>query len=355
MNELKNVNKKLNNENKELKKQIEELNDKLKEIKDKESNFNKKEEELNNMKMQFQDLLVKSNSGEIEKNSIIESLQNESVALKEEYNEQILTLNTEIKSLKEKNNKLIEENFNLKKIKSELESNNLSLQNQLKNCNKLSSSINKEDLNYFINEEEERSEDEDGDDYEKKMAKMEKEISKLKAYKSKYYNLEQENEKIKAKIKDLETENSVLNSLKEKEKEKEMNHEINYEKLLKNYKDLKVENQTLINVIEGLKQKIKESKDKNDSQAFTNDELEEFKNILNEKDEMIISLETQLNEYKKKCDDILSGKSKETKDKQIEILINEVNSIRKKILNEISYNNRISNFDEFIEVLEKIK
>ena len=193
---------------------------------------------------------------------------------------------------------------------------------------------------------------------------MEKEISKLKAYKSKYYNLEQENEKNKAKIKDLETEIRVLNSLKdgnnnmegkEKEKEKkEMSNEINSEKLLKNYKDLKDENQALKDVIKGLQKKIKESNDKNDNQAFTNDELDEFKNMLNEKDEMIISLETQLNEYKKKCDDILSGKSKETKDKQIEILINEVNSIRKKILNDISYNNRINNFDEFIGVLETI-
>ena len=188
---------------------------------------------------------------------------------------------------------------------------------------------------------------------------MSKEISKLKAYKSKYYNLEQENEKNKAKIKDLETENKVLSSLKngnntEGKEKKDTNNEINSEKLLKNYKDLKDENQTLKDVIKDLQKKIKESNDKNDNQAFTNDELEEFKNMLNEKDSMIISLESQLNEYKKKCDDILSGKSKESKDKQIEILINEVNSIRKKILNDISYNNRISNFDEFIEALETI-
>ena len=36
------------------------------------------------------------------------------------------------------------------------------------------------------------------------------------------------------------------------------------------------------------------------------------------------------------------------------MLINEINSIRTKILNDISYNNRIQNFEDFISAVEKI-
>ena len=50
----------------------------------------------------------------------------------------------------------------------------------------------------------------------------------------------------------------------------------------------------------------------------------------------------------------MEGNSNEDKDKQIEILIKEINSLRTKITNDISYNHRITNFDEFIENIEKI-
>ena len=46
--------------------------------------------------------------------------------------------------------------------------------------------------------------------------------------------------------------------------------------------------------------------------------------------------------------------SDEDKDKQIQLLINEINSIKKKFLNDITYNNRITNFEEFIKNIEKI-
>ena len=48
------------------------------------------------------------------------------------------------------------------------------------------------------------------------------------------------------------------------------------------------------------------------------------------------------------------GNSNEDKNKQIEMLIKEINSLRAKILNDISYNNRITNFYEFIQNIEII-
>ena len=48
------------------------------------------------------------------------------------------------------------------------------------------------------------------------------------------------------------------------------------------------------------------------------------------------------------------GNSNEDKNKKIEMLIKEINSLRAKILNDISYNNRITNFYEFIQNIEII-
>ena len=134
----------------------------------------------------------------------------------------------------------------------------------------------------------------------------------------------------------------------------------NTQQIFKNYKDLKNENESLKEVIQDLKQRIKElnsnynnESDKN-SHELGNEELTLFNNMINEKQSKIISLEDQLKEYQNKTNDIIAGKSDETKDKQIQILINEINSIRAKILNDISYNNRIQNFDEFISAVEKI-
>ena len=117
----------------------------------------------------------------------------------------------------------------------------------------------------------------------------------------------------------------------------------NTQQIIKNYKLVEDENKSLKIVVEDLKKQIKElKKNKNNN------------GIINEKDMKIQNLEEQIKEYEKKCDDIIMGKSMEEKDKQIQILINEINSIRKNILNSITYNNRITNFDEFIKNIEKI-
>jgi hypothetical protein len=437
---------------------------------DKEKIYNEKENEFNKIKNEFQDLLVSSNKEGNEKDDLIENLKNENNMLKEESEEKIMSLNEEIKSLKNQNQKLIDEAYNLKKIKGDLELAKISLENQLKS-NQKQISVAPND-NFIYGEEVEYNDDdeeEEDEDYHKKNLKiknMKKEIEKLKVFQSKYYNLEQENEKNKKTINELKTEINVLslnqgngvgNKSGEKKEMKVINEderdEIDFlrdqnselkkkliendakvkgyeEKLLKmqqnlneqleeenkehnkkrqkqlpevnpmksgiimfddenngenngeevdmfsisndieksnntqqifkNYKDLKNENESLKEVIQDLKQRIKElnsnynnESDKN-SHELSNEELTLFNKMINEKQSKIISLEDQLKEYQNKTNDIMAGKSDETKDKQIQILINEINSIRAKILNDISYNNRIQNFEEFIRAVEKI-
>ena len=63
----------------------------------------------------------------------------------------------------------------------------------------------------------------------------------------------------------------------------------------------------------------------------------------------------QIKVYQSKCDDIIMGKSEESKDNQIKRLLNEVKAIRKRILSIITLNGRISNYDEFVEALKCIK
>jgi len=373
-----------------------------------------------------------------------------------------MSLNEEIKSLKSQNKKLIDETFNLKKIKGDLELAKITLENQLKNNqNQISvvpndNSIYGEELEY--NDDDEYEEDEDLNKKNLKIKNLKKEVAKLKSFQSKYYNLEQENEKNKKTINELKTEINVLslnqgnvigNKIAEKKEMKVINEderdEIDFlrdqnselkkkliendakvkkyeEKLIKmqqnlnekleeeykehnkrkqkelsvanpmksaiimfddenngenndeeedkfsisndvvkkNYKDLKEENESLKEVIQDLKQRIKEldsnynnESDKN-NQELGNEELALFNKMINEKQSIIMSLEDQLKEYQNKTNDIIAGKSDETKDKQIQMLINEINSIRTKILNDISYNNRIQNFEDFISAVEKI-
>ena len=80
-----------------------------------------------------------------------------------------------------------------------------------------------------------------------------------------------------------------------------------------------------------------------------------MRTLLIEKDQNLINLSHQIREYQTKVDDIILGNTEESKDKQIQILLNEVKSIRKRILNIITLNDRITNFDEFMEAIKIIK
>ena len=82
--------------------------------------------------------------------------------------------------------------------------------------------------------------------------------------------------------------------------------------------------------------------------------IKEFKKIVLNKYKLIISLTNQIKEYEVKCTDILNNISEEEKNKQIEILINEVNSKRKQIFDILTFNGLINNFEEFENVVNQI-
>ncbi len=135
--------------------------------------------------------------------------------------------------------------------------------------------------------------------------------------------------------------------------EKPNSNNLDTQRILNNYKSLKEENESQKEIIKDLKKRIKEL-DSNYNEKDDINDIQKLNNIINEKDLEINNLEEQLKEYQKKCDDVISGMSDEDKDKQIQLLINEINSIKKKFLNDITYNNRITNFEEFIKNIEKI-
>ena len=84
------------------------------------------------------------------------------------------------------------------------------------------------------------------------------------------------------------------------------------------------------------------------------EQLNNLKSLISKKEQEIIILTDQIKEYQSKCDDIIIGKSSEIKDEQIKLLLNEVNSIRSKILNILSFEGRISNYEEFMDIISKV-
>jgi chromosome segregation ATPase len=86
-----------------------------------------------------------------------------------------------------------------------------------------------------------------------------------------------------------------------------------------------------------------------------NTQINNLKNIIYEKEQLLLTLSDQIAEYQSQCDDIIAGKSLKEKEEQIKLLISEVKAIRGKILNIITFNKRISNFDEFINCVDLIQ
>ena len=71
-----------------------------------------------------------------------------------------------------------------------------------------------------------------------------------------------------------------------------------------------------------------------------------------------MDLTLQIKEFQSKSDDIILGKTEKNKEKQIEILLNEVKGIRKRLLNMVTLNEGINNFEDLInniKVLQKIE
>jgi len=94
---------------------------------------------------------------------------------------------------------------------------------------------------------------------------------------------------------------------------------------------------------------------KSESELGVEEEMKNLKELLSKKDELLMNLTLQLKEYQSKCDEIIIGRTIKNKDKQIEILLNEVKAIRKRLLNFVTLNERITNFDDFMNSINTIK
>ena len=85
------------------------------------------------------------------------------------------------------------------------------------------------------------------------------------------------------------------------------------------------------------------------------EEIKYLKEVLYKKDKLLMDLTLQIKEFQSKSDDIILGKTEKNKEKQIEILLNEVKGIRKRLLNIVTSNDRINNFDDFINNIKIIQ
>jgi hypothetical protein len=84
-------------------------------------------------------------------------------------------------------------------------------------------------------------------------------------------------------------------------------------------------------------------------------EINNLKLVNIEQNKLIMNLSQQIKEYQSKVDNIIIGKSSEEKEEQIKILINEVKGVRKRILNIITFEGRVKEMDELIDILNVIK
>ena len=105
---------------------------------------------MDEIKHKFDDLLIQSNSGDIEKDNAIDELNK----LAEEQESKIKELEEELQTRKEKNQKLLDENLNLKKIKSELETQITTLECKLNRDSKPSMPNLEEDSSEYHQDKE---------------------------------------------------------------------------------------------------------------------------------------------------------------------------------------------------------
>ena len=100
---------------------------------------------------------------------------------------------------------------------------------------------------------------------------------------------------------------------------------------------------------------LKEKISKLEKNLGVEEEIQSLKDILSKKDELLMNLTLQIKEYQSKSDDIILGRSNKSKDRQIEILLNEVKGIRKRLLNMVTLNERITDFEEFMSNIKIIQ
>ena len=100
---------------------------------------------------------------------------------------------------------------------------------------------------------------------------------------------------------------------------------------------------------------LKENITKLEKNLGVEEEIRYLKEALAKKDELLMDLTLQIKEYQSKSDEIILGRTNKSKNKQIEILLNEVKGIRKRLLNIVTLNDRITDFEDFMTNIKIIQ
>ena len=317
------------------------------------------EKNMNLIQKKYDDLMKENNKLETKKNELIQQV-NDLNDLIDLSNQDLVSKILELKKVIEVLNKQIKLEINKKEA---LENKLIKLQKQINRQideaserEEASINIGKEsklsDLNNNINNEGDNSpfivnKNEQNNNYIN-------EISSLKTEKESLIktvvNLKNEIKQLKMRLKSSKSfEDKKSNNLEEKISNsddedliKDITEEMNRWK--KAYYNLSKVNDYLQDKIS-----------KSENGIGVEEEMKNLKELLSKKDELLMNLTLQLKEYQSKCDEIIIGRTIKNKDKQIEILLNEVKAIRKRLLNFVTLNERITNFDDFMSSINTIK
>ena len=190
-------------------------------------------------------------------------------------------------------------------------------------------------------------------------------------------NLFQENQEQKEKIKKLEfllEENNLdinynINNDQLNNKEKEDKIKIDNNNIIKQLKEKIIEKDKIIGELKDSLSEMEKEYKLSLKQIISmkgqicnlekgqgiEEQMNKFQTLITEKEEQIIILADQLKEYQSKCDNIIIGKTLENKDELIKLLLNEVKSIRSKIQNILTFEGRITDYEEFMNIMLQMK
>jgi hypothetical protein len=313
------------------------------------------EKNINMIQKKYDDLLKENNKLETKKNELIQQV-NDLNDLIDLSNKDLVAKILDLKKVIEVLHKQIESEINKK---NSLENKLLSLQqkmNQMDEPNEkdkdeaAKQSLYRESKGIIINNNNINLNESNADSFN------------LDSYKNQIINLKNENSSL------IKTINNLKNEIKSyKAKIRRPSSKRIDEKLLESIKDTNDED-LIKNMAEEMnkwKQEyyklskvndlLKENIAKLEKNIGVGEEISYLKEALAKKDELLMNLTLQIKEYQSQSDDIIIGNTNKSKDKQIEILLKEVKGIRKRLLNMITLNDRITEFEDFMNNIKIIQ
>ena len=341
-----------------------------------------------------QSLIFESKNNSLVKSEI--SIEKDKI----EVNEAYIELNKRIGELMKKNEDLSRENNKLENKKNELiqnvnnlndlvDLNNKDLVNKILELQKIIEVLNKElnlendkkivlenkilnlekKINRQIDEVSEREEMSIRKESQKESMENNNETKafnineesdeKIESYKIQILSLKNENYSLMKTINNLKNEIRIykikLNSSKKVKDGKDKNSIKDDEDLIKNILEEMNRWKKGYYNLSKLNDIYKEKLSKLESGIGIEEEVKYLKEVLYQKDKLLMDLTLQIKEYQSESDDIILGKSNKKLEKQIDILLKEVKGIRKRMLNIVTFNDRINNFEEFINNIEIIQ